>query len=831
MRVQSRFPVAALLACTLIMMSGSPAAAQFDAAELACRAAVAKNGTKLSKTILKTLVGCHKARAKDGALSGTDCNDIAVADAEKGKVAAAEAKLTEALAGASSKCATVGDPSNVLYNECPAPCADSIDDFSDVAACVICLARANAEGFSEETQGTPMSPLSGDSAKCQAAIGKAGSKLYDTVLKDVTKCQATAEKLGEDTVTNCTQTSFPSTKVMDAQDATYSAIADACAFATFSDLDSCGNGNAAVAQCVIDAAIADGQEIVTQFLQLGAGSTTTTESPTTTTEGPTTTTTLPPTESHPQCPDLGQLVLYSQVVDNDFCDDDADCGGEPFFCNLSLNKCSTVTELDSGWTGLAHDSDINNNVLTRARLICAGPPSPGCGQCIVDGIDPSPGNCRCSNNTRTMCDEPFSPDADDCGGATCDCYFGSPFPLSSGGTPACVVNRFSQDVSGTANVDTGQGAITANLRTQVFLSGTTTNPCPLCGGKCSTNTSEPCDRDSDCDLGGTCMQTDTPQDGIRDGLCMEGRNAGQACDINGINSSFPAYTDGGINAGAGYSLDCLPDTGTNVSGAGLSISLTQTSGTDTMDFNVDCDGSAAGTALCPCKTCSNATSQPCNSDSECTGAGACALQTSGTRDCNNNTDCASRNVGTCTQIGRCSQATSLTCTTNADCQNRNVGPCNPPTCSSNGASATLPKPNDCTGGVCNDVGGGEGECATGPDTGYCDGVTKANGDGILTCDDNADCAPDAVGIDAGDCSIFKRRECFLDPIVAQGAADTQFPVGAAAFCIPPTSSPAINSVAGLPGPGRVRNQAASATFCASDNNVQYQPGVGGCPAP
>ncbi|HYC57592.1 MAG TPA: hypothetical protein VEL28_21850, partial [Candidatus Binatia bacterium] len=108
---------------------------------------------------------------------------------------------------------------------------------------------------------------------------------------------------------------------------------------------------------------------------------------------------------------------------------------------------------------------------------------------------------------------------------------------------------------------------------------------------------------------------------------------------------------------------------------------------------------------------------------------------------------------------------------------------------------------------------------------------KANGDGILTCNSNADCDPAAVFVDAGDCTLVKRRECFLDPIVATGSANPGFPVGAAAFCIPPTSSPAINSVAGLPGPGRIRNQATSATYCASDNNVQYQPGVGGCPAP
>ncbi|HYC55492.1 MAG TPA: hypothetical protein VEL28_11220, partial [Candidatus Binatia bacterium] len=790
MRVNPRFPVAALLACTLIMMSGTPASAQFTTAEQSCRATVAKNGTKLSKTILKTLVACHKARAKDGALAGTNCNSIAAADTKQ-KVAAAQTKLTDALTSSSSKCAGIS-PSAVLYDACPAPCADDISTFADVASCLICLARSNGEGFSAETQGSPESPLTGDSAKCQAAIGKEGSKLYNAILKDVTKCQATAEKAGTETVDGCAVTSFPSDKVEDAQDAAFASIAEACGAATFSDLDSCGANQIDIAECVVDQAMADGQQMATQYLELESGivtttlePTTTTAAPTTTTEGPTTTTTLPDA-SHPQCPDLGQLVLHSQVK-SEPCTTNADCDA-PAFCNATLQKCSTVTELDSGWTGLAHDSDINDQVLTRASLICPGPPGPGgCGECAVNGVDIDTGTCRCSNNNREICDEKFAIDQDcdacvgggtknngpcdvnaDCvesGNAcvagqcnhtsrtcgtnadcnlsgtctavtTCDCYFGSPFPLSSGGTPACVLNKFAVDVSGTANVDTGEGEIFANLRTTVFLSGTTTNPCPLCGGKCSNDATKPCDIDSDCVSPGVCNHTDIPQDGVRDGLCMEGRNANLPCDINGLNSSFPAYSAASGDqelSGAGYSLDCIPDSGTNVSGGGLTINLVQTTGTQELDFTVDCDGAAAGTALCPCKTCSNDTARPCNLNSECPGTGSCASATAFV--CDDNADCQGLEVGPCIQVGpqkRCSQATNKVCTTNADCTNVSGGNCNSPTCSAIG-SGTTPKQNDCAGLACSDGGGEEGFCTTGPDTEFCDGVVKANGDGILTC--------------------------------------------------------------------------------------------------
>ena len=38
-----------------------------------------------------------------------------------------------------------------------------------------------------------------------------------------------------------------------------------------------------------------------------------------------------------------------------------------------------------------------------------------------------------------------------------------------------------------------------------------------------------------------------------------------------------------------------------------------------------------------------------------------------------------------------------------------------------------------------------------------------------------------------------------------------------------------DTVAGLPGPARIINQAKSTLFCKSDPTVQYMPGVGGCP--
>jgi hypothetical protein len=140
-----------------------------------------------------------------------------------------------------------------------------------------------------------------------------------------------------------------------------------------------------------------------------------------------------------------------------------------------------------------------------------------------------------------------------------------------------------------------------------------------------------------------------------------------------------------------------------------------------------------------------------------------------------------------------------------------------------------PLPNQCAvDGICNPAGSGEGVCNQGPNDKFCDGVLHANGEGFIACQSQLDCDAYPNGI-AGNCTLTKGRECFLDTIVATGSADPRYPVASAAFCIAKTSNSGINSVAGLPGPGRVVNQGEVTHFCASNPAVTYIPGVGGCP--
>ena len=522
------------------------------------------------------------------------------------------------------------------------------------------------------------------------------------------------------------------------------------------------------------------------------------------------------------CPGSGSVIVYAGATGMS-CSTNADCIVGT--CDTDLARCLTVTDLDTGWTGIAHNADVNDQVRVDGLLDCPNGFNPEsgepCGECNVTGLSPSSGNCRCNHDNHTICNDPFQIDGTDCsvgiscsvdddcrvcnvttsqgclvdndcppnerclGGllqpscennqcvGTCNCYFGPPLPLSSGNTPACVLNRFAEDIIGTANVDNGLGALSVSLRSVVYLGELITLPCPTCGGVCSdppAAVGEQCNFDGDCDVSGgdgVCDDDSVPGDGLTEGTCFLGLNNGEPCDVDAFNETFP--TPGG----GGYSLDCLPTTGKNVSGLGLVIQLDQTTGTaDPLPFLVEC-GFTFAPDLCPCGVCSGNSAMTCTS----------------------NTDCAAEGTGTCQRLAQGS-----------------------------------PNANQCSDGVCIDDGSGEGVCESGPTTSFCDGALRASGEPFVACQTDFDCqSTDCGPVPCGDCSLTRDRRCFLDPITASGIADPEFPAGAATFCIPPTASVAINSVAGLPGPARVVNQLQSTLFCENDPDSVYTPGVGGCP--
>ncbi len=242
-----------------------------------------------------------------------------------------------------------------------------------------------------------------------------------------------------------------------------------------------------------------------------------------------------------------------------------------------------------------------------------------------------------------------------------------------------------------------------------------------------------------------------------DGTCDLGPQAGEACVVHGLHPTF------GPSWSRGPSLDCPPSSLKNISGEGLKIDLPLSTGESSLGFDNACD-SPVNMYQCACGTCSGDSQMPCRNDAEC----------------------AAINAGTCTSFG--------------------VG--------------TQRYPNGCSGGgvpeplACSaiDAEGILGECTYGPDNRFCDGELRANGDGYISCNTDADC----IAVDevcgtgesgaCGNCTMLARRKCFLDPIKALGVPDLETPVLGGTFCIPPVANTAINGAAGLPGAGRVMVQ-------------------------
>ena len=274
------------------------------------------------------------------------------------------------------------------------------------------------------------------------------------------------------------------------------------------------------------------------------------------------------------------------------------------------------------------------------------------------------------------------------------------------------------DVGGAFNNETGDAAISVGLSTAVAIGITQLQPCPTCDGDAVFN------------------------DGVRDGICNGGERNGLSCDANGTNPTFGST-----------SFDCraslfigqpLPPRTLNLTTGSATLSDTATTGAAACGLG--------GALNCHCAVCSGDTTIPCNTDAECTAAGA-------------------------------------------------------GTCSSDGTAGTERLPNDCIDDafVCSDSGDGiHGQCAGKTDS-FCDGVTRPDGTGFLMCATNADCdilASECGGSGCGQCTLASQRPCFLPTIRANGSADRVSPLLVGVNCVAPSELGSINTAVGLPGPQR-----------------------------
>jgi hypothetical protein len=402
------------------------------------------------------------------------------------------------------------------------------------------------------------------------------------------------------------------------------------------------------------------------------------------------------------------------------------------------------TNLDIGWTGLGHNADVVDGFEGLINVDCSASSNGGaaCDACTPTlACDVTRGNCRCASNTAVICDTPNGNDVNDCGGGLCVVNFGPPLPLNASNTPVCAVNTVSAELVAVVPADIGTGSSKTEVanNSKVFLGISQSQPCP------------------------TCVGDATPNDGVKGGTCNGGDNNGSPCDANGINVTF-----------GNTSYDCQPSPGQNVSGAGLSLTLTLSDTPDSLNEGTDCTFAGGLSGLdCACAVCTGDVTVPCNADSDCSGVG-----------------------GTCTSIG-----------SGVDTQ-------------PNGCADLT-----CTGGLCLDPGS---------DVKYCDGYLAGDGSGVLTCTTDGDCDTlDSIcpGGDCGNCTITESRPCFTSgtggSIGAAGRAGTDGAVLGSAFCSPPTSNGGVNAAAGSPGPATAELKFRFTGQCANGTAWQF-PGGSNC---
>ncbi|SVC68338.1 uncharacterized protein METZ01_LOCUS321192, partial [marine metagenome] len=264
MKAFSFAKVVAMLAVVGLVFSSAPAHA-WTKSEAKCRATISKGLGKYVSTAQKAISGCHKNRDKGKVGSGTDCNDISVADT-KNKVPGAGNKLRGSINGAKSKCkdkktGVTYDAVLANFGRCPSPAngyddggaTDGIDDFGELGDCLIALANAQVQQSAHDIIGLPSpSSLGKGQAKCHGALPKAYMKYIDTVAKERGKAQAGSDKAGGSAVWN--QANYDGKgKIAKALAKAMSSIDKSCSGLSLAELnaiDSCGDTAGQLKECV-----------------------------------------------------------------------------------------------------------------------------------------------------------------------------------------------------------------------------------------------------------------------------------------------------------------------------------------------------------------------------------------------------------------------------------------------------------------------------------------------------------------------------------------------------------------------------------------------------
>jgi len=252
--------------------------------------------------------------------------------------------------------------------------------------------------------------------------------------------------------------------------------------------------------------------------------------------------------------------------------------GAPCPTTFEFTANGPASDLDEGWTGMAHDLRLpTGSRLTLAVAACASTVRP-CGQCSTSGPVANAGgpefaNRRCrgadngTNGSWVQCTSDL-----DCPGTgnTCTYFFGPPQPIGAGGLSVCLTNEIEGAATGTIDVEAGSSATALTWRQTTHVTpGDFNHPCPRCIA----------------------------------GVCSGGVRSGQACTIQGTSLQF---TDA-------VSLDCPPATFPAV----VQMALQLATGTQTVTLGADspdCSSPGFSGSKCFCSDGSGAGSKPNDCD-------------------------------------------------------------------------------------------------------------------------------------------------------------------------------------------------------------------------
>jgi hypothetical protein len=720
---------AVLVAMSMVVFAPVSEAASLSRADQACRTAAAKALRGLEKTVHREIAACHKARSTGALDAGVDCNDTD----DPGFPSKSSQKIAKARgkldAAVLGKCRDKGGN----------------DLASALAPHVSCPAPCTAEVANPIQTAADLSACLQclGSQTIEAVAGQAYGLPAASVERDAGRCQAALLK----GYGRLAATALKSRQLCQkAQDKLGNTDLAVCTGADpkgqISKVRS--KAEAALGKSCTDALLAGLNACSTTVDGLAACAGATIDDATDT---------LFPAAYENRALDLCPRFVTARVlamnstadgVVDAFCDAGS-CSGGPNdgnACDNDVHCPDTATSLSLGWTGLAHGMDVSDDYLVSVAVdcpgtwhicregVCEGGPNDGNG-CSEDLDCSDCGDCTVTGIAPSVANDhfPFFARCEARPWIACEHPLGID-PVACGpDAPECAFF-----LGGLEAASVGGTPTCTRNELDADISGTVN----LEGGRyeLSVNTRavmhSGLSQTQPCPV---CVGDTTPQDGVRDGVCRGGVNDPGALPAPASDTRCDVHA---MDATYGpTSLDCPSADTANISGSGLAVSLELSTGAGAMAADIACV--PAGPGNCFSAACSLAPTKACFTDGDCeAGEGTCTSKGSG----------ADTQADACS--GQCLAAA------------KGYGP----------------------GGVCDGVA----------DVGtYCDGFTRADGRGLLTCDPgngSADCeALDSAcpGGDCGDCTIEEPRRCLLAPTAFGGVAAR--------------SGAGLNASYGLPGPG------------------------------